>query len=760
MIPFLDRLLVPSFLRYRPSRKMAVLAAMLLTTLLPFGLTRAESVQNGNWNFQVDASAGTYSLQSAQPPMEFQGRVEGSMTDVRSSAGQDRMGAFQDLMFSWEQEGTPVRADVHLYGDKPRVLFVLTFLGPTRQPGKIIFPDFQSLPKDLHVFSYQKTFSHPAFAADNSGTPWLFFNNQKDAAILSPASHFFATDMQGDGRRSAGVSLNSKLAIVPANYSISSVMVALHGINAAWDAWGQALLDQGGKTAPTNESNVGLRYLGYWTDNGCAYYIQCDPHLGYAGTLLAEVQHLRQQSIPVRYLMLDGWWTAGDCAHQYVVNPAYFPDGLAAFQKQVDLPLFGYIAAPCMVALSHNKFPVDNPAASTAPFWNFIADYLKTGDIGMVEVDWLNKLNTQNHFDTAPQRADAFMDGMGQTMAARHIDICYCMALPRELLQASQYPSASMDRVSDDVLSRPRWWDIVYTSRLVYSLGMWPWTDSPPATEADHGDSLLLQTLTAGMVGFGDYTGKEDRRAIMPAVRADGVIVKPDLPLMPTDQTYVDQVQHPDWPVVAHTVTSQGTVSTAYVFAFGAVKDFKGPWTMHNVEKSSYFVPVGNAYDLTKHSQSVRFSPAEMGLSGPVFVYNYFTHEATEVPADGTFSGQLGENQKSYYVCAPTGASGIAFMGDLNQYVGTGQTRIPALSDSPSGLQASVAFAKGENSITLHGFADFKPVVRVEGGQGASVQYDSATHEFSVAIQPGGDLPWTQETDPVRVVKATFSKSE
>ena len=734
--------------------------AAIFTTLFSLGLTRAQSVQNGNWQFQVDAAAGTYALQSAQPPLVFKGRVEGSMTDVQSSMGHDRMGAFHNLSFSWSQDGTPVRADVHLYGDQPRVLFVLTFLRPTRQPGRVIFPHFQSLPDGLHLFSYQKTFSHPAFEADNSGTPWLFFNDQKDAAVLSPASHFFATDMQGDGRHSAGVGLNSKLATVPANFSFSSVMVAVHGINAAWDSWGQALLDQGGKTARTNESNIGLRYLGYWTDNGAAYYVKFDPQLGYAGTLLTEVQHLRQQNIPVRYLQLDGWWTAGDCAHQYVVNPAFFPDGLAAFRKRVDLPLFGYIAAPCMVALSKTKFALKNPTAPSRPLWNFIADYLKTGDIDMVVMDWLNKLDTQDHFDTAPARADEFMDGMGETLAARHIDICYCMALPRELLQASQYSSATMDRVSDDVLTRPRWWNIVYTSRLVHSIGMWPWTDSPPAIETDHRDNLLLQTLTAGMVGFGDAIGQEDRRAIMPAVRADGVIVKPDVPLMPTDQTYVDQLQHPDWPVVAHTVTTQGAVSTAYVFAFSALRDFQGPWKLYNVDMSSYFVPVGNAYDLSHQSQSVRFSPAEMGLSGPVFVYNYFTHEAKEVPAGGTFSGQLGENRRAYYVCAPTGASGIAFMGDLNQYVGTGKTRIPALSDSPLGLQASVAFAKGENSITLHGFADFKPAVRVDGGQAAPLQYDSLTHEFNVAIQPRDDLPWTQETDPVRVINATFFKSE
>ena len=92
--------------------------------------------------------------------------------------------------------------------------------------------------------------------------------------------------------------------------------------------------------------------------------------------------------------------------------------------------------------------------------------------------------------------------------------------------------------------------------------------------------------------------------------------------------------------------------------------------------------------------------------------------------------------------------------------VGTGRQRIPSVQDAPGRLTATVAFAPGETSVTLHGYAASAPTVSVTGGQAQPVTYDAASGHFTVAISPKmayGTL--FINGDPVTLVTVTFRAS-
>ena len=74
-----------------------------------------------------------------------------------------------------------------------------------------------------------------------------------------------------------------------------------------WDTGETALTDLRAKPA-RHDADIGLKYLGYWTDNGDYYYYNYDFSHGYTGTLLNLADHFRQRQIPVRYMQLDSWW--------------------------------------------------------------------------------------------------------------------------------------------------------------------------------------------------------------------------------------------------------------------------------------------------------------------------------------------------------------------------------------------------------------------------------------------------------------------
>ena len=53
---------------------------------------------------------------------------------------------------------------------------------------------------------------------------------------------------------------------------------------------------------------MGLRYLGYWTDNGAQYYYGFEQALGYAGTLFQVRDEFSRMRIPLGYVQLDSWF--------------------------------------------------------------------------------------------------------------------------------------------------------------------------------------------------------------------------------------------------------------------------------------------------------------------------------------------------------------------------------------------------------------------------------------------------------------------
>ncbi len=221
--------------------------------------------------------------------------------------------------------------------------------------------------------------------------------------------------------------------------------------------------------------------------------------------------------------------------------------------------------------------------------------------------------------------------------------------------------------------------------------------------------------------------GKESPENLSRAARADGVLVKPDAPLLPTDASILADARQEHRPLVCVTYTGQGEGRTAYVFACTRPGD----------------------------TPAVSFSPAEVGVSGPAYVYNTADQTAKRVDANGTFTATLGLSGWACYTVAPVGASGIVFLGDAGKFVGTGRQRITDVQDRKGHLTVTVAFAPGEDSVTLHGYAAAAPTARaLVNGTALPIAYDAATGHWTATIPASGGLFRTSE--PVRVVMVVF----
>lgn len=702
----------------------------------------------------VKEKTGEYVLSVKKPAWSFTGTIQAPLRETRTVTGKDLAGAYHEITFEWRADKTPMTGSIRIYDNNPVAKFSQT-CGAALEVPPAPFPSFTTLPEKLHVFSYgQREFAPPRFTSTNICTPWLLFDESANAFIISPASHFMVASMVGDGKTRVASGFNPNLRNLPKGFTQQTLVAAGEGINKTWNVWGGAFLAAQGVARPANDADAVLKYLGYWTDNGASYYYNYDAEKGYAGTLQELVQRYRQEDIPIRYMQLDSWWyykTTTDANGtpgkpkkvarlpeeewnryggllEYKAHTNLFPNGLDAFQKSIGLPLVTHNRWIDPASPYVSKYKISGIAAVDPKWWDHIADYLQTSGIVTYEQDWLDRIYTYSPaFSSDIDAGEAFLDNMSRACLEKGITLQYCMPYPCYFLQGSRYPNLTTIRTSGDRFNANHWNDFLYTSRLASSLGIWPWADVYMSTERGN---VLLSTLSAGPVGIGDLLGSETKTNLSRAVRADGVIVKPDVSIVPLDRSYLADAKHQPAPLTANTYTDHNGTKTEYVFAFN--RDG---------------IPPGK----------VAFSLDDLGLAQPAYVYDYFANSGKRLGRAETFSAPLGQNGNAFYVVAPVGKSGIAFLGDADKFVGTGKQRIASLHDEPGKLSVNVLLANSEKSVVLHGYSATRPKATVIVGEDDDLQYDPATGHFTIEVKADNATPIDKTSpDPVRRLTVLF----
>ena len=687
------------------------------------------------WTVTIDPATGNYALVDQATGWQLAGSLNQPVSPPELKSGTDRLGNFTSLGFHWDQDG-PLTAQIKIYPARSSVLF-REVCGSARDKAPDAFPAVNT-PAGLHVFGFKENvFAPPSFKEGVGASPWLLFDNSARAIILSPAANYMTAVVKliKDNRLASG--LNAKLEHLPDGFVHQTLLTEGDSIHQAWDRWGHTMTDLSGKIRPANDSTVELSRLGYWTDNGSFYYYHYDPARGYDGTLLDLAAAYKKLDIPLAYMQLDSWWyikttTAADGKKggaiknaklpagtwncyggltEYVAHPFVFPRGLPAFDSQLGLPLITHNRWIDVDSPYRQKYKISGVAAIDPKWWDDITDYLKSSGVIVYEQDWLNEIyGNSPEFRSTTTAGDAFMDNMARATKAHGMSMQYCMGLPEHYLQGSKYDNLTSVRVAGDRFERGKWNDALYVSHLASSLGEWPWVDTFRSAETAN---LLLATLTAGPVGFGDDMTKIDAKNIATCIRSDGVIVKPDTSIVPLDRTYLADATDHKSPMIAAAFTDHGPHRTAYVFC----------------------------YPRTAAQLQIQFKPADLGFSSDVWVYEPATGHGQVISATDAFTATFADpafkKAWSYFVVAPIGPSGIALIGDSGKIVTAGRQRIGMIEDKKDGESVTVNFAAGEKTITLVGYAAAPPTVAVAiGGTAEAMAFDPSTHQFTVNVSP------------------------
>jgi hypothetical protein len=210
-------------------------------------------------------------------------------------------------------------------------------------------------------------------------------------------------------------------------------------------------------------------------------------------------------------------------------------------------------------------------------------------------------------------------------------------------------------------------------------------------------------------------------------VRADGVIVKPDVPLTPIDSSFINDSHNALLPMVAATYSDFSGSRAWYIFLY---------------PQSS----------ITQAS----FRLADVGLNQRAYLYDYFDRAGRVVGPEEWINKDLGVFR--YEIAAPIGLSGIALLGDTAQFVTLGKKRITSFSDDGV-LRTTIAFAAGESQRTLQGYAPFLPEVQAEAGTVAKFRYDAASGLFSVDVRPDSSAQATLRISRPHTLRTPVTRS-
>jgi hypothetical protein len=706
------------------SRYLLLFVALLL---FPRDSARAAVSIPGAAGLQVTVDpSGSYDIALSNPAWDFGGDLGYPLSNLTVTSGADGAGSYSEIGFDFEADA-PRHGAIRSYWNKRAVLFTLSNSAPAANT--LAFPNLTRYPRNLGHVSFCGMFAAPNFYAFAEESPWVLFDTAANAFVISPASNFMAaTTVFGPGGALAS-GISSRIASLPAGFSHQVLLVVENGINSAFDAWGSTLTAIWGRALPANDADPTLNQLGYWTDAGSSYYYNTLPSSSYTDTLMAVKADFDKLGLGLGYLQLDSWfypkgpgadWLAGsDGIYQYLAAPSLFPSGLDRFQRTLGAALVTHSRWIDASSPYRQQYAISGNVSTDPAYWDSVARYLAHAGVTTYEQDWLSG-NAQTNFDlTAP---GAFLDNMAAAMAREHITLMYSMPTPRHFLQGARYGNLTSIRVSQDRFERARWTSFLYAGRLASALGIWPFSDVFMSGETAN---LLLATLSAGPVGVGDAAGSLDGASLRRAVRADGVIVKPDVPLAPLDVNYLGDVNSSNRPLIASTYSDFGGRGTHYVFAYNRASDTR-----------------------------VTFSLSDLGIGQQAYLYNYAAGTGQLVSPDTALSADF-QDGWVYLVAAPVGPSGMAILGDTGHFVTMGKKRVTAFEDDGT-VRVTVAFAPGEASRTLTGYSPSAPTASARSGSIGAVVWDPDSRRFSVTVTPGADgsatvqLARPQDVAPVR----------
>jgi hypothetical protein len=496
------------------------------------------------------------------------------------------------------------------------------------------------------------------------------------------------------------------LAGAPAGFASELAVWAGAGPRGVLERFGRALRDRHRTQRLSRYADPLLSRVSYWTDNGAAYWYRTEPGRSVAETLEAVAAGLREREVPVGAFELDSWFYPHEVprelnadarsvpptgALRWEPRADVLPDGIQALRTRLGDP-------PLVTHARH--WSSRSPLFETEPAWRdgdrahprdpeFFARLVERAagwGVCTLEQDWLVEMFLGvRGLRERPGRTRAWQAAMDRAAARHGVTLLWCMATPADFLATLELARLASIRTSGDYRylgdSPALWVRFLYTNALARALGLLPFKDvfltDATATGLDgdpHAEAeALLAALSAGPVGIGDRVGRTDRELVMRTCRADGVLVKPDVPVAALDRCLrADCFFEPEL-LIGECWSDHAAGRTSYVAAFNAWKE--------------------------RRPLSARVPLAELGEAaprGPVVCLDWRTRACRRLEPGDALELGLAASAWSLHTLCPMLPGQVAVFGDLRRYASLGDRRLRELRAERGATLCEVVGAPGE----------------------------------------------------------------
>jgi hypothetical protein len=551
------------------------------------------------------------------------------------------------------------------------------------------------------------------------------------------------------GKDEAGAGLlagwHGDIDAVDEGFATELAIIAGDGARDCFARWARLLRAASGVAPPPRDSDVLGTRVSYWTDNGSAYWYRTEGELDAASTVVAAVDDLEARGIPIGAVQLDSWWYPHEVLRpfntdEWIVPPTgmvtweprddVLPDGIGSLhQRLARRPLVAHCRHLSSESPYCGEFPVwvdaDRAHPQDARLYDRLLDQCVAWGVEVFEHDWLVECFLGVRGLRAPGRAAAWQEGIDAALGARDLHGQWCMASPADFAEVSRLRNVTSIRTSGDhgYLVGPEvlWAWFLHTNVLARALGLWPYKDvfhSAPGSETREVEALL-SALSAGPVGVGDRVGTADPGLVRRTCRADGVLVRPDVPVAAIDRAVFDA---PVW-------TGELLVGSAH--------------TDHAAGRWGYAVTANVGMEPRPNATRVAF--ADLGDDCPasesIALYDWRTSSVEVLPRDGGYDLELDPAGWDYRVLAPVLASGVAVIGDPAAYATAGDTRLGEVETA--GDESTVTVLGANERVHVVGWSAGPIVARAwaprAGAKPITTTHDAASGRWELAV----DVPAT-----------------
>ncbi len=539
---------------------------------------------------------------------------------------------------------------------------------------------------------------------------------------------------------------------VPAGFVTELGFFAAPDLRSGLDAWGRLLTERAGTVRPGRWADELARRPSYWTDNGAAYWYRTEPGHDVAGSIVAAVDDLRDRDVALGAVQLDSWFYPHTelrpfDTDEWVVPPApmvawepredVLAEGIAPLRERLgDPPLVAHIRHLSESAPIAEQVPVfkddDTGLAvpATSEGYERWLDQCVTWGVATFEHDWMVEVfHGVRDLRRRPGRARAWQEGIDAAARERGITLQWCMATPADFAQTTTLSQVTSVRTSGDhgYIATPGqlWAWFCTTNTLARALGLMPYKDvfrTDPDVAGDTGaPEALLSAMSTGPVGLGDRVGRCATDLVAATCRADGILIKPDVPIASTTASLVANPAFDPELLIAETHSDHPAGRTGYLTVLHAT-------------------PTDDAI-----TGEVRLDGlGETAPDGPVICWDWRTRTAMRLEADATFAVTLEREDWAHFVLAPVLEGAGAVIGDTTKFAtaGDARIRIATVPDDP-GTVHLVVLGAGE-TVTVTGWAADTPTV-----SSGHLDHDAASGIWHLTVEVP-DRGWT----PVRVAWA------